>query len=837
MKSDEKSVAKEMPSQSVATPFEGLATKRLSRRDLLGQAGQGALGLAMFALLGGGGAALGAPRTRLERLLPGAREIRANGLGKPGTGPGFSALTLGDSTLDLTPSLPMWGDGQNFDQPPYYETLCVGDVDGDGQDELIIRGPAGILVERFDPPTGQWMTLTTGGPQLQDTSGTPGTTWWALPYHYKTIQCVDVDGDGVDEIVGRGNYGLEAYKYDNNPSSPTYQQFLLLSISGAPFSDPDKGGIWQQAAHYSTIKWGKNPSGNGLHFVVGRNTSGIETWYYAEEIPGWFTPNFTYQPWPDTGSADGTNWTLPQYYETIQFADIDGDGRDELLGRSASGLEVWKWDNSISNWAMIYGNGGILGDAGGWDQPRYYSTIQCADIDGDGRKEVIARGASGILAWRYNSSTGEFDQLANGPNWSDASGVWNQPQYYGTIRFGDVDGDGQEEMIARDPSGIQTWKYWNFGGNDSWIALDGNGNGQPAWTDDGAGADANGAKWDQVEYYSTIQFARTHPNAQNYRFWNRNTAPTHDGQGNPRSGPYATLIGRDKYGVQTWRYQQKDNAREDGGYYVRTSAPLPDFSSATADPKLIAAYKALDTVIRGAANASGNIRDTYNSQSSKFPTWMAGLYTMPLGTTYYGPYIPTKAKTPAKIDPFAWQIVTWQIYWEMAYVSSVNDWFGNKMHDFLNTGMLAKGFTAETVGDYMGVPQESNDSVTMDILGVFLGAAGSVLGFPAFGADDNPYKDLPGAFSAISGILSVSMQIAALSDGGSWQGAYTKLKAELINSFSEAATANNDLNQAITGGFISGKYLPGDFGMIAAIGQQIAGAGDYSPWEMARHDR
>jgi hypothetical protein len=49
--------------------------------------------------------------------------------------------------------------------------------------------------------------------------------------------------------------------------------------------------------------------------------------------------------------------------------------------------------------------------------------------------------------------------LPNGPEWSDAAG-WNQPQYYETIQFADVDKNlAGVEMIARSYGGINTF-WW-----------------------------------------------------------------------------------------------------------------------------------------------------------------------------------------------------------------------------------------------------------------------------------------------------------------------------------------------------------------------------------------
>ena len=63
-------------------------------------------------------------------------------------------MALGSAGSGLL-ALPMLSDGMNFDWPQYYETIQTAsrltchtvqsaDLDGDGQDELICRGPAGI---------------------------------------------------------------------------------------------------------------------------------------------------------------------------------------------------------------------------------------------------------------------------------------------------------------------------------------------------------------------------------------------------------------------------------------------------------------------------------------------------------------------------------------------------------------------------------------------------------------------------------------------------------------------------------------------------------------------
>lgn len=822
---------------SASTPvsvLEKMNATPISRRNLLGMAGQGILGMGLLALLGGGSAANAAGRTRLERMLPGVKELKRPTASQPI--PGMNSL-LAATSLSFTPSLPMWGDGQNFNQPQYYETLCVGDVDGDGQDELIVRGPAGILVEQFDPQLGQWTTLTTAGPVLSDAAG------WDQPKYYQTIQCTDVDGDGQAEIVARGPNGLVAYHYNN-----TTKKFTALQ-TGQFFGDSDDNSIWTQESHYATIKWGKvQAPGYGLQWVIGRHSSGIVAHYYAAEIPGWFEPYFGYGPWPDTGS-DGTTWTLPQYYETIQMADVDGDGQEELLGRSASGIEVYKFSTTTNTWQLFINpaNSGLkdFSDVNGWAaSASYYRTIQCADIDGDGKAEILARSVAGIAAYHYQTDSNgnaTFVKMAmsNAPNFIDTGG-WTSESRYSTIQFGDIDGDGSDELIARDWGGITTWKYFPIGEHATqWIQIGGSGSNirNPAWTDDGtdsngnAEADSNNTSWDEVQYYSTIRLARTHPDPLTYYFPSPNTAPIYNGS-TPLMGPYATLIGRDKYGIQTWRYHQNNaELREDGGYWIRATHPQPDFNSV---PSLAAAYVALDTALRGSSNATGNIRDVYNNQETHLDAedgYMGKLYDDP--DSIYGPYVdgsgnPLRCKipTPSGVDDTAWQHVTWHIYWEMAYVTKVNDWFYNKMSGLIDSIAIGKILTVKTVGDMMNIPDNSNTTVVLSILSLVFNAGWAILGFPGIADAESEFAALPGTLSGISGLMSTVFGAGALASssggGGSWQGAYSQLEIELSNAFTEAGTNNSTLNQAVTGG-ANGlpAYQPGDFGMMAAIGQQI----------------
>src|SRR5207237_801209 len=86
----------------------------------------------------------------------------------------------------------------------------------------------------------------------------------------------------------------------------------------------------------------------------------------------------------------------------------------------------------------------------GWDSPKYYPTIQYADVTGDGRADVCARNSASIwcAAWTDKG----WSSGTNGPTWSDAQG-WSSPQYFETIRLADINGDKKADFCARGPSG------------------------------------------------------------------------------------------------------------------------------------------------------------------------------------------------------------------------------------------------------------------------------------------------------------------------------------------------------------------------------------------------
>jgi hypothetical protein len=585
---------------------ESLASKRVSRRGLLGVAGQGVLGFAALALFQSSASPVsafaGGGRTKLERMMPGARELGA----RPGAGGHGKIKSLAAPVVKVPVYLaqPFWGDG-DFGGQQNYETIQAGrrlqinktvqsaDIDGDGQDELIGRNSSGILVNQFDGATGQWQTMTSG-PTLSDYSlgtGLFGVKFgWEQPCYYQTIQTGKINGGSKAMLIARDNEGIKAWEFAPYPNNP--RQGIWTALPDGPawhdftLSHP-LTTAWNQADCYQTIQCA-DIDGDGRDELLGRSQDPASYQTGSAGLQVWKFDGSNWSQMPSlTTMSDANGWNQPQQYSTIQCADIDGDGIAEVIGRDSTGLHVWKYYPNNGGWAL-----GItqsdFSDANGWNAAPYYSTIQCADVDGDGQAEIVARAASGIVVYHHNKSTGQLDLQSTFPDLADAHG-WGAEENYATIQCADFNGDGKAELIARSVYGIIGYAY----NGSAWTQIaDG-----PGWADD-KNTSPDSTAWNQPQYYQTIQSAHV------------KTA----------LGTRSILLGKAAINVQSWTFN---------GGWQQSTLQFPQFVSdgvpgSNADQQA-KAYQHINANLTG-VDPNQDIRAQYGTlDTSGISTWKSQL--------------------------------------------------------------------------------------------------------------------------------------------------------------------------------------------------------------------
>lgn len=143
--------------------------------------------------------------------------------------------------------------------------------------------------------------------------------------------------------------------------------------------------------------------------------------------------------------------------------DFDGDGRADACIRSENGIVCARGrDNELGDEEAFV----ELSDASGWADLTNYGTLRMGDIDGDGKADLCSRANAGIRCWTSDSEP--FDTPIIGPAFSDKSG-WYKPQYYSTMRLADVNGDGRDDLCARATDGLRCYLSTGDGFGDALI--------------------------------------------------------------------------------------------------------------------------------------------------------------------------------------------------------------------------------------------------------------------------------------------------------------------------------------------------------------------------------
>jgi hypothetical protein len=152
-------------------------------------------------------------------------------------------------------------------------------------------------------------------------------------------------------------------------------------------------------------------------------------------------------------AANGTRfggWLLNTADNRLDLmADLDGDGRWEMLVTSPWGIGVWKQSGATLNAVMMAPNGTRFG---GWllnTADNRFGPV--GDFDGDGRLEVLVTSPWGIGVLRLSGST--FTVVMMAPNGTRFGGWLLNTHDTRFALAGDVDGDGRAEILISSPWG------------------------------------------------------------------------------------------------------------------------------------------------------------------------------------------------------------------------------------------------------------------------------------------------------------------------------------------------------------------------------------------------
>ena len=290
----------------------------------------------------------------------------------------------------------------------------VGDVNGDGKDDLVGFGRDGVYI-----------ALSTGNgfePISRWTQSFDLAHLWTVQDYVRTVG--DVNGDGKDDLVGFGKDGV-----------------YVATSTGTTF---DPISRWTQAfdlAHQWTVqdyvRTVGDVNGDGKDDLVGFGKDGVyvalSTGTTFDAISRW------------TQAFDLSHgWTVQDYVRMV--GDVNGDGKDDLVGFGRDGVYVATSTgttfNSISRWTQSFD---LLH---GWTVSQFVRTV--GDVNGDGKDDLVGFGRDGVY---IGLSTGVNFALPSRRTTSfDLLHGWTVAQYVRTV--GDVNGDGKADLVGFGRDGV-----------------------------------------------------------------------------------------------------------------------------------------------------------------------------------------------------------------------------------------------------------------------------------------------------------------------------------------------------------------------------------------------
>jgi len=316
------------------------------------------------------------------------------------------------------------------DEGTFRNGLCVLDIENDGTPDMIVAGT-------YEGYVCFWNYSDATGFTLVDKHGDEGT----FHYHNEPVPC-DMDDDGDNEII------IVEY----NGGAIMYEIYASNHTSYEVDEAPDRGGYY---AYGSAIDFDKDGKTEYVFFPTDYNAQMLQ---YNKSGTQELEEDLAWDLDDDYGSMSAGSGAL------VRFDDLNLNGRPDFAvcgGTNTPVIGFYEYD-----------------PAGDWYQERIgyvvnacYIPLNYVDFDGDGIREIVAKGYStgNVYVYRFNGD--EFELIFEG--WledSEEQGYggygkvysrsYGSGFYYGdTGVVYDFDNDGREEyLITPYAGGILTFE-------------------------------------------------------------------------------------------------------------------------------------------------------------------------------------------------------------------------------------------------------------------------------------------------------------------------------------------------------------------------------------------
>jgi hypothetical protein len=380
----------------------------------------------------------------------------AIGLGHYNAGPAVMNATLTASLTDLMQS-DTDGIAALYGPPPSVGSVAINDlsiIEGNsGTKNLIftVTRTGGTAAFSVDYATAD-ATASAG----QDYAATSGTLQFAVGDTAKTV-AVAITGDTIAEP--------NEYFYVDLSNATNGATIASGRGVGTIFDDDstvfDAGALRLAGFSQNVGGWtsqGRYPraladvSGDGKADIVGFGEAGV----FVAGATG--SGNFAAPIASLVGfgaSVTGGGWVSQDSYPR-RLADVDGDGKADIVGFGAAGafVALASGDGNFAAPILATANFGAAPVGGGWYSDDRYPR-RLADVNGDGKADIVGFGEGGVFV-ALASGGGNFAApvlgLANFGASASGGGWYSDDRY--PRRLADVNGDGKADIVGFGEGGV-----------------------------------------------------------------------------------------------------------------------------------------------------------------------------------------------------------------------------------------------------------------------------------------------------------------------------------------------------------------------------------------------
>ena len=305
----------------------------------------------------------------------------------------------------------------------------MADTSGDGRADIVGFGDAGVWISRGQAD-GRFET-----PQLRVANFGYNAGGWRVEKHPRLL--ADTSADGRADIVGFGDAGayISRAQADGSFDGP------VLRVANFGYN----AGGWRVEKHPRVLA---DTTGDGRADIVGFGDAGV--YVSRAQADGSFdgptlvVANFGY-------NAGG--WRVEKHPRFV--VDINHDGKAEIVGFGDAGVWVSypQADGSYSTPVMVVAN--FAYNAGGWRVEKHPRFL--ADTTGDGLLDIIGFGDAGVWISRALAAGGYEGPQMVIANYGYNAGSWRVEKH---PRFlADINGDGRADVVGFGDAGVYVSRF------------------------------------------------------------------------------------------------------------------------------------------------------------------------------------------------------------------------------------------------------------------------------------------------------------------------------------------------------------------------------------------